>query len=236
MTIIQLICILVMLVSASVIGYYIYQYYQGQKEYKNIEETTVTESSDTGIFTIDFEALAKLNGDTVGWIRISGGDISYPIVQTTDNDFYLTHGFDKENLRSGCIFMDYGNQKDMTDTVTYIYGHNMKDKSMFAKLNNYKEQAYYEANPQIVIYTPDQTYYYDVFSSFNMDVSQGTLPMSFAKEEEYQAYIQQLISSSNVKTTAEVTPQDKIVALMTCNGVETSRRMLYGVLVKIEDQ
>lgn len=231
--IIQILCILVILVAAGILAYYAIDYYRGQKTYNNIEET-VTQETEDGTFTVDWQALQKLNSDIVGWIRTDNGDISYPIVQPGDNDYYLHHGVNKEELRSGAIFMDYTNTSDMTDDITYIYGHNMKDKTMFAKLNNYGDISYYKKSSGFHLYTPERVYHYQIFSSYNANVVDVEFPITFAEEEEQQTYLDEIKQKSQYDTGVDVTNGQGVVALFTCNGNDESRRVVYGVLVDSE--
>jgi sortase B len=113
---------------------------------------------------VDFEGLSEMNPDIVGWIELPAAGISYPVVQTSDNEYYLHHSLEKEYLFSGCIFLDASNTPDFTDDNSIIYGHNMRDGSMFAGLHRYCEQETCEECPYFWIYTPGSDDLYRIFS------------------------------------------------------------------------
>ena len=133
-------------------------YWKGSHEYKGLQkyvsEQPKDESSteENGEFTVDFSGLKELNPDCIGWIRFENIDISYPIMQGEDNEYYLKHTFEGQAVTAASIFMDANNHADFSDQNTFIYGHNMKDKTMFGKLNNYKDEEFYKENPYFYIY------------------------------------------------------------------------------------
>ena len=136
------------------IGGPLLEYRQGEKVYESLEEyVSIGEDGSyrEGEMPVDFEALRKVNPDIIGWIVIPGMEISYPIVQGEDNDYYLKHTFDKAENASGCIFVEVENSPDFSDNNTFVYGHNMKNKSMFAKLNRYQEEDTFRKNPEFII-------------------------------------------------------------------------------------
>ena len=105
---------------------------------------------------IDFEALWAENPDTVGWITIEGTNINYPIVKGTDNDFYLNHDFNGEENIAGSIYLDFESQGDFDGRNNIIYGHNMKNGSMFKDVVRYKDEAYFKEHQFFTIYTPER--------------------------------------------------------------------------------
>ncbi len=126
------------------------EYYDGQKEYEELkayikevpvcqpEKMTGDEPEKETGKEIDFEGLRKINEDLVAWIQIPGIGVDYPVVQGEDNEYYLYHTFQKENNKAGSIFLDYRNHDDFTDRRVILYGHNMKDGSMFSNLKQYQ--------------------------------------------------------------------------------------------------
>ena len=123
---------------------------------------------------IDLASLQGINNDAVGWIEIPDTSVSYPLVHTTDNTYYLTHTFDNKTNRSGSIFVEASNAADFSDLHTIIYGHNMKNGSMFAGLKNYSDQSYAEAHPYIYVDLADLT---AMRSSLHMKQTQPILPI-----------------------------------------------------------
>lgn len=134
-------------------GLSIYLYYTSlasyeaaRSTYSSIRDQYINNEHESEI-NIDFDGLSVINDDIVGWIRSIDNVIDYAIVQGSDNEHYLTHMFDKSYNKAGAIFMDYSNDPDFSDENTIIYGHNMKDGSMFAYLLNYKDQTFYDQHP-----------------------------------------------------------------------------------------
>jgi len=123
-------------------------YWKGSHEYKGLQKYVSEQPKDeisteeNGEFTVDFSGLKELNPDCIGWIRFENIDISYPIMQGEDNEYYLKHTFEGQAVTAASIFMDANNHADFSDQNTFIYGHNMKDKTMFGKLNNYKDEEF----------------------------------------------------------------------------------------------
>lgn len=124
---------------------------------------TPEEVAEQGFLQVDFNKLEEINPDVIAWIEIPGLEISYPVVQGRDNDYYLHHLITRENHKSGSIFMDFQNQEDLSDRNTIIYGHNMKDGSMFGTLNQYQSQALYRNYPYFYMYVPGYIYEYQIF-------------------------------------------------------------------------
>lgn len=217
-----------------------WEYTKGQKSYDRLEEFTniaeVEDSSgvETEEFSVDFEALKKINPDIVGWIRFENMDISYPVVHGTDNEYYLTHTFDKQEIKCGSIFVEAENAADFSDDNTFIYGHNMKDKSMFAKLNQFKDEQIYRENPEFLIYTEDAIYRYNIFSCYVADVSWDSFTYQFGSEDAYGEWLQNVKEKSNYDTGITPTQEQKTVTLMTCTpDGENYRFLVHGTLVEV---
>ncbi len=186
---------------------------------------------------MDFTPLTALNKQLAGWLRIDGTVVDYPFVQGTDNTFYLSHLFDGTENKAGTIFVDYRNEPGFLDTNTLLYGHHMKNGSMFASLVDYKAQAYYDAHPTMTLYTPEADYQVDFFAGYIVPIRDEALPcfyMNFADEKEYMAYIAEAKRRSTFKSDVEVTAADRIVTLTTCTyEVYDARYVLQGKLTKI---
>ena len=123
-------------------GIKIFKWLKENKESRDIIEDvqstiTVDENSDNiGKYTVDFESLKQKNSETIAWLKVNGTDIDYPVLKTKNNDYYMTHSFDKSYNSSGWVFMDYKNKFDGTDKNTVIYGHNRRNGSIFGTLKN----------------------------------------------------------------------------------------------------
>ena len=241
--ILLLICMSIFLFS----GYQLYtifsEYKAGSDEYDTIIESAVTsidvEADDNVVsyeeYYIDFQALKAQNADTIAWIRFDNPEqINYPILQGGDNDFYLRRTFQKEYNIVGSIFLDTNNDPTFQDTNTIIYGHNMKDGSMFSDLKKYEKEEFYKKYPYYYIYTPDgKAKKYQVAA---IEVIEETdLPryaFNFESDEAYQEYIDVMLQNSMYNTGVDISVTDKITTLSTCTKNGTKRLILQGVLVE----
>ena len=127
---------------------------QEEEQPEKQEEEESGEAGSAEAFTVDFEALQQINPDIVAWLRIPGV-LDYPVVQGTDNSYYLDHTFRKEYNIAGSIFLDARNMADFSDSKNIIYGHNMRNGSMFHVLKNFQNLDFYQANREIWLYLPD---------------------------------------------------------------------------------
>lgn len=182
---------------------------------------------------VDFAMLANINSEVVGWISSPDG-ISYPVVQGTDNEYYLDHLFDGTYNSNGSIFVDYRNAKDFSDRNTFIYGHNMRNGTMFAGLVNYGSQSYYEKYPKLLLTTTEQTYLLEVFAGYVTPGNSDSYQISFADDAVFEAYLQKVRALSDFTADVEVTAQDRIVTLSTCTyDYEEARYVLHCRLTPI---
>lgn len=181
---------------------------------------------------IDFGSLQKINDEIIGWIKVTALDISYPIAQAEDNEYYLHTTFQNTYNFAGCIFMDYQNKSNFTDQNTLIYGHNMKNGSMFGKLKKFYEEGVYEKSPYFWIYTPDKIYKYEIFTCSEVAADSETYQLSFENESTFQQYLNDAVERSVVKSNVAVTGKDKIVTLSTCTGNDATRFIVQGKLIK----
>lgn len=180
---------------------------------------------------VDFVALQKINPDVVAWIYIPDTNINYPVVQGTDNDYYLNHLADGTWNKAGSIFIDYRNDSDFSDRNTVLYGHNMRNLSMFAQITNYVSQDYYEAHPYAMIMTPDGNYLLKFFSGYVTDVNGAAWKRDFSTDSEYSLWLDRLIEKCYFACEVLPTTSDRVVTLSTCTyEFENARFVLHGVL------
>lgn len=177
--------------------------------------------------SVDFKQLSELNSDIVGWIQAEAINISYPIVKS-DNEYYLTHTFNKSSNRSGCIFMETANTADFSDKNTIIYGHNMKDGSMFGILSQFREQETFEKSPYIWIYTPEGNHLYIVFSCYVSDAVGNAYQIFYQADEEYGQYLEAASKASEIQTNVSVTKEDSIITLSTCVSSDDYRLVVQA--------
>ena len=182
---------------------------------------------------IDFDELTKVNTEVMGWLRIGALDISYPVAQAADNEYYLHRTFRREEVFSGCIFLNCDNSKYFTDQNTIIYGHNMKDGSMFASLRKFWEDKGAADNPYFWVFTPDFIYQYRIFSSSIVSKIGDPYRTRFLTED-FQSFIDTCRKASEVNWgDVPVTTHDRIVTLSTCTGDDNTRRIVQGKLQQV---
>ena len=234
-------------------GFKIYQIYGNYKaideEYETIkqefvaEEVIVEKETDAeGVeeevtkvaFKVDFDSLLAINEDVIGWIHFDEpATISYPIMQAADNDYYLKHSLEKKYLSAGSIFMDYQNDSDFKDENTVIYGHNMKNGSMFGQLKKFKNKEFCKSNPYFYINTVDgREITYQIFAVKLVGDTSSTYDKFYADKDEFQQYLNDIYKNA-VYTSSDVSvsTDDRIVTLSTCTGDDSTRLVVFGVVI-----
>lgn len=252
-----LICTAVFAAAAWQIGSTLYGYRQGRETYETFAadfavsakpeeepepvtseatplEPAAVREADTAVIppvSVDFDALLAENPDVVGWIYGEDTVINYPVVQGSDNSYYLKHLIDGTYNKDGSIFVDANNRRAFSDGNTIIYGHNMKDGMMFADLLNYADQSYYESHPVLWLLTPEENYQILLFAGYTTDGSSDTYTIFSAPGQETQAYADQMIARSDFKSDVAPGPEDKLVVLSTCAYSQNNARYaVHGVL------
>ena len=238
--------------------YHIYtEYKKGSDEYNAIAQMAVTERDPDQDSTseseeaagpdgpslkapldIDFDSLRSINTDVIGWIYVEALDgVSYPVVKGTDNDQYLHLTYEKNYNFAGTIFIDYENKADFSDCNTLVYGHNMKNGTMFGQLKNFsKDDSAYNKSKYFWIFTPEKTYRYEIISAYTTAVNSDTYTLFKGPGQEFVDYMNKIVSYSDVKTTpGELGVDDKIVTLSTCTGNESTRYVVQGKRVDTLD-
>lgn len=216
--IILVIAILVFLFSAYKIGSIFYGYYMQDSEKSDlIKKAKVGDNPEKEPFEVDWEALKAMNEDIVGWILIPDTNISYPIVQGRDNDYYLTHTAEKKELYSGAIFMDADANNGFQDRHTIIYGHNVLYGTMFAQIEKFKEEAFYKSHPYVYIFTPEMTYRSEVFGVYTTNDTSPSYTTQFPSDEAYQQYLNMVVEQRDFESGVSVEVSDQIITLSTCS-------------------
>ena len=172
--------------------------------------------------------LQSQNPDTVGWIEIPGTEISYPLMQAEDDAYYLNHTFSGKVNSAGSIFVEALNSADFTDLHTIIYGHNMKNGSMFAGLKNYSSPSYLVAHPNVYVDLADGTHSYQIFSVYEAPSDSDSYTIGFAPDEQYETFLQTLKSRSAYDTGVTVTKEDSIITLSTCTSHGEHRYLVHA--------
>ena len=231
--------------------YHIYtEYKKGTDEYNQIEEMAVTERDADSAevagpnaqlkppIEVDFDKLKSVNEDVVGWIYVDAlPDISYPIVKGKDNQTYLHQTYEKNYNFAGTIFVDYENSGDFSDCNTLVYGHNMKNGSMFGHLKKFREDdKLYKQDKYFWILTPERNYRYEIISAYTTGVNSDTYTLFKGPGEEFEKYLETIKGYSEIQTDdTDLTIKDKIVTLSTCTGNESTRFVVQGQRVDAED-
>ncbi len=248
--------LIICLAVAGVSGYKLYEEFeirkQAQESYASVSKHTEKKVSDEKqqytetkfefqqeerTSMMDFSDLAKINDQVTGWIESKGTVINYPIVHPNDNDYYLTHMFDGTKNKSGALFVSADNSRGFVDQNTIIYGHHMRNNTMFASLVEYKNQEYYDAHPNMMLYTPTGDYRLDVFSAYIVDVPKSDkefIKPNFGSEENFAEFLNKIMKSSQFNSDVQVSAADRIVTLVTCT-YETSdaRYIVHAKLVPV---
>ena len=218
------------------------EYRKGEMEYTEIQEYAVLpeteeETADEDVFPmpdIDFEALKEINGDFCAWLYIPALDLNYPVVWNGDNETYLTRTFEGESNRAGCLFGDASNQPDFSDRNTLIYGHNMKNGTMFGSLSDFqKDENLAEQSPYFYIYTEDTAMRYQIIAYYTTTGDSNTYSLVHT-DEEYDAWLQWIFRNNQFAGYEEEMTAERpgIVTLSTCYGRAggTERFVVHGVL------
>ena len=209
--------------------------YKQNPEAVEDEESDATEPiAETVPIRVNFDYLHGINEDVAGWIYCEDTLISYPFLQSPDNDYYLYRLVDGTQNPSGSLFLDFRNQFDMSDWNSVIYGHNMHDGTMFASLNEYKKQEYYDAHPVMYLLTPEKQYKVELVAGIlaRADASFYDFPVP---EDRREAVVRGWLEDSTFETKVQIQPDDRFVTLSTCSyEFSDARYVVIGVLREIE--
>lgn len=226
-----LVCLLIFIVSI----YKIYEHFSQENKSKNINkmlidravEVNKEKSEDiTMPVSVDFDILEKESKNIIGWIYSEGTPINYPIVKGKDNIYYLNHLINDELNKSGSIFLDYRNDVDFSDSEIIIYGHNMKNDTMFGTLTNYKNEEYYEAHKKVYIVTKNNNFEMEVLAQ--SVISENSNLYNLGKNNVRNEIVNIVKEKNN---EININENDKLIVLSTCtNRTEEERYVLIGKL------
>ncbi|MCR5666834.1 MAG: class B sortase [Eubacterium sp.] len=247
-----IVIIAVIVVAGSYIGWSIYQHKAQQDDYELLLEDVVNAEYDEregdavavpdDVYVndvIDFDKLQSYNEELIAWIKVPNTVIDYPVARhesVTDQTYYLSHNMYKEVAFAGCIYMELANNIDFNDNNTILYGHNMKNDTMFGELHNFEDEEFFEENEYFYIYTPGHVKKYQIFAAYQNDNTNLNMAYTFDDEDSYSDYIKNLstIRSMNAQTRdVELTTDNKLVTLSTCvAGNHDYRYLVQGVLIE----
>lgn len=226
--------IILFIVSAINILNYIKDNKENQKVFdeisKDIEiQEILNDNTEDNKYVIDFESLSQKNSDVVGFLKVNGTDIEHVVVKSKDNNYYLEHNFEKNPNSAGWIFVDYRNSLDGTDKNIIIYGHNMKNGTMFSSLKNVLDSEWKEnkENRYITFITESENAIYEVFSVYQIENEDYYIKTNF-KGNEFDTYINTMKNRSKYNFNVDVNDNDKILTLSTCGNNNKYRVILHA--------
>ncbi len=227
--------IILLIVSSIQIIIHFKDSYSNSLLFKYIKKDIVVEKKEDSIlknesiYNINFENLKKKNEDTVGFLKVKGTDIETVVVKSKDNSYYLTHNFENQKNKSGWIFMDYRNRLDGSDKNIVIYGHNMRNGTMFASLKNILDDSWLEniENHSIIFKTEDKRTIYKVFSVYQIEKEDYYLKTDF-RDSEFNTFINTLKERSIYNFGIDVTENDNVLTLTTCANNNKYRVVLHA--------
>ena len=243
--IINIILVAIIIVCLSIIGYKYYNYNKDDKLNSEIQDLqpVINEASDLDnnssgendgqdqskdgdyVNSANEEQLKSINSDYKMWIQIENTNINYPVVQSSDNDYYLKHNFRKESNISGTVFVESANDID-NDKNIILYGHNMRNGTMFNNITNYKEESFFNEDNKISIIMNNTLYEYEVFSVYVKNVSEVNLAIGFANEDEFINYAYNQADESLYKKDVDFSAEDNLITLVTCSYEFTDARTI----------
>lgn len=196
-------------------------------------ETETMEEEDWNLIFLSLKELEALNSDFKGYIIVPNTKINYPIVQTSDNEYYLTHTFNRTQNASGTLFIDSNIPDGLDGRNPIVYGHNMNNGSMFAGLMDYQRQSFYDSNSLFMIYTKEGIRIYKVFAAYTTEPTSASYTYGFGSDESFTEYINKVKSLSEINTGVEVGSSDKIITLSTCTNKNDMRFVVHGKLISV---
>lgn len=192
--------------------------------------------SNTTIMSVDFSELLAVNPDTVGWLYVNNTKINYPVVQSGDNSYYLTHSFKKTYSAAGWLFADFRSNFNNLEKNTVIYGHGRLDNVMFGSLDNVLDSNWY-TNPEnqiIKLSTPSSNMLWQVVSIYTIPSESYYLTHTFENDESYSNFLNTIVGRSIYDFNTNITTDDHILTLSTCLDNDGNRIVLHAKLVKAE--
>ncbi len=185
------------------------------------------------LINVDIQKLKEKNGDTIGWINVNNTNINYPYVQSSDNNYYLNHSYDKTYNDAGWVFLDYRNNSALTDKNNIIYAHSRLDKTMFGSLSKTLKSDWYtnKDNHIIRLSTETENTLWQIFSVYKTPVESYYITTNFATDEEYENFLNTIKNRSLYNFNTNLTKEDRVLTLSTCYS-DTERTVVHAKLIK----
>lgn len=187
------------------------------------------------LIDVDFDELKKINSDARGWIQVRGTNINFPFVQTDNNDFYLTHSFDKSRNQAGWVFLDYRNNVENLGNNTILYAHGRVGGTMFGTLKNIVTSNWY-SNPDnhvVRVSTEKENTLWQVFSVYQIKTTNDYLQTSFSNKSDYQSFLNLISQRSILAFDVNLNTEDRILSLSTCLN-KNEKVVMHAKLIKKE--
>ncbi|MCH4240262.1 MAG: class B sortase [Oscillospiraceae bacterium] len=182
---------------------------------------------------IDFANLQKTCPNAVAWIYSSGTPINYPIVQGSDNRYYLSHRADNTSNENGAVFLNKSNSPNFTDDNSILFAHHLATGDMFTSLEKYRDQSFYQQHKTMDLMTPSANYKIELIAGYVLSGSSPMFPTRFATNEEQKAFLDHARSKSVFTSKVQAMPKDRLITLCTCTyDYKDARLAVIGKLVK----
>lgn len=198
------------------------------------EEETEAETEAPYVSPIDFAPLLATNPDTIGWIRVPDTKIDYPIVQSPDNQYYLHKDFEGKDSVYGTIYLDADSKPDFSGWNNPIYGHHMKDGSMFKDVVKFKDQEFFENHRYFEIYTPERTIHLKTLGCYYSDSNGIVRKTSFKSQASFDKWVSERLAPCSFAEVPEQ-PFDSMFVLVTCSYEQNDARTLLFAAEVDED-
>lgn len=235
-TIVSGILIFIFAVGLSYIGYYIYNNFKSKNDNVlnaiEVNDKQITETKTERI--LQLEELKKQNNDIIGWLEIENTPINFPVMQGTDNEYYMKHTYNKEYSNDGSIFLDKSYDWNLPSSNLLLYGHNNKNGNMFQGLLEYEKESYYKEHPKVKFTTVEEDSEYEIIAVFKSrvyyksekDVFRYYYFINAENEQEYNNYVEQSKKASLYDTGKTATYGDQLLTLSTCEYSQEDGRFV----------
>ncbi|WP_397370866.1 class B sortase [Paenibacillus anseongensis] len=203
-----------------------------------LAQLALTSGQDSKPKPTKFDRLLEKNPDTVGWLQIGDTQIDYPVVQASDNDYYLSRNYEREPMETGSIFMDFRNHASGDERHTIIYGHRMKNGSMFGDLKKYLDPAFFQSHRTFFYESLHQFYRVDIFAVYYTTTEFNYIQTDFGDDDEYASFLHAIQNRSIYETNEALTASDSILTLSTCDYTLDSkegRLVIHGKLTPLTE-
>lgn len=240
-SIICFILIIIILICSYGIYNELNEYKISEKTYEDVVETAVNvyyteeRSNKDDFLEINWDALNEINPDIIGWIYCSGTELNYPILKSKDNNDYIHKTVTGIENSAGSIFLDCRNNENLLDYNSIIYGHNMRNGSMFKTVNKYKNEEFYREHPVIHIYSRNSKKKYNVIAAYATTINDPVYIIDMLEKDEYCNWLEIVKSKSSYDTGINVDSNKRTITLSTCNGQTGSNKRFVLLLQEQND-